>query len=345
MEKRNTDEYISRINKINELIDPVTYANFNLEFKKANITKSFFYQGFLERYFWCIQMYQSAKTFTDESFTRLTNDNYLNKYIDVELLKKNVLLPLIKVKNIEDDIWKSAYNSPESVEKIRNYFKEYIYSEININKMAYLSLQEFNNSLKNNYSPIVDMIRMSIKDGYLGNEDEKIIVSCLREIIYMLRVEKIELLKLLNDNRYKDEFIHIEEQKIIELSDNTLENKDLSFESLFVSSDYNKYLDLIINSDFKLLEKTENGKYKYIGNQRTQKGVIAAYFKTLKARGIINQSANRVQIAKVLSTQIENYSISGSSIDNKSGFYEDKFYPNIEYRLKQLASVSKPIND
>lgn len=326
MEKRNTDEYIRRINKINELIDPVTYANFNLEFKKANITKSFFYQGFLERYFWCIQMYQGAKTFTDESFTRLTNDDYLSKYIDVELLKENVLLPLIKVKNIEDDIWKSAYNSPEGVKKIRNYFKEYIYSEININKMAYLSLQEFNNSLKNNYSPIVDMIRMSIKDGYLGNEDEKIIVSCLREIIYMLRVEKIELLKLLNDN--------------------TLDNKDLTnFESLFGSSDYNKYLDLIIDSDFKLLEKTENGKYKYIGNQKTQKGAIAAYFKTLKARGIINQSANRVQIAKVLSTQIENYSISGSSIDNKSGFYEDKFYPNIEYRLKQLASVSKPIND
>jgi hypothetical protein len=104
-----------------------------------------------------------------------------------------------------------------------------------------------------------------------------------------------------------------------------------NFSEIFIVPDYEKYIEPLTKCKPQLLKK-EKGKYKFIGNQKTQRGCVAQWFKFLKNKGIINQSVNRDELAAVLSTEIENYSIDGSSIDNQSKTYTVKF----EKQLKEF---------
>lgn len=90
---------------------------------------------------------------------------------------------------------------------------------------------------------------------------------------------------------------------------------------VFTVTDWKKYVDAFTQCNPKLLNEV-NGVYQFIGNVKTQKGVIAAWFKFLKSKGIIDQSLNREVIAKTLSNEIQNYSIAASSVDNESNAYK-----------------------
>jgi len=102
-----------------------------------------------------------------------------------------------------------------------------------------------------------------------------------------------------------------------------------SFSDMFTITDWNKYLDALTECKPKLLKK-ENDNYTFIGNQKTQRGCIAQWFKYLKAKGIIYQTLNRQEIAKVLSNEIVNFSIVGSSIDNETEFYKTTIHKQLE---------------
>jgi len=93
---------------------------------------------------------------------------------------------------------------------------------------------------------------------------------------------------------------------------------------LFEVTDWQKYLEALTECEPKLL-KNDNGKYKFIGNDKIQRGIIATWFKALRAKGIINPSFNRYTIAEVLSREIIDYRIAGSSVDNKSELYKNTF--------------------
>jgi len=102
-----------------------------------------------------------------------------------------------------------------------------------------------------------------------------------------------------------------------------------SFSDMFTVTGWNKYLDALTECTPKLLKK-ENDNYTFIGNQKTQRGCIAQWFKYLKAKGIIYQTLNRQEIAKVLSNEIVNFSIVGSSIDNETEFYKTTIHKQLE---------------
>jgi hypothetical protein len=80
--------------------------------------------------------------------------------------------------------------------------------------------------------------------------------------------------------------------------------------------------------------KLENNVYTFIGNQKNQKGVVASWFKYLKTKGIIDQRINRDKIAAVLSSEIKNYNIVGSTLDNISETYNSQFSKQLEDLLK-----------
>jgi hypothetical protein len=94
-----------------------------------------------------------------------------------------------------------------------------------------------------------------------------------------------------------------------------------TFKDLFVRMGWEKYVNALVICEPPLLNK----KHEFIGNKKTQRGVVAAWFKDLKSKGVIDQSLNRDEIAQVLCTEIKNYSISGSSVNNRSLLYEKIF--------------------
>jgi hypothetical protein len=106
------------------------------------------------------------------------------------------------------------------------------------------------------------------------------------------------------------------------------------FNDIFTCQDWAKYIEVLIQCKPALLKK-ENNRYLFIGNAKTQKGCVAQWFKYLKAKGIINQSISRDDLAKVLMNEINNFRITGSSIDNQSNNYAKVF----EEQLKNLLSI------
>jgi hypothetical protein len=93
------------------------------------------------------------------------------------------------------------------------------------------------------------------------------------------------------------------------------------FNGIFKIANWEKYVDALVLCDPPLI----NSSYEFIGNTKKHRGVVSAWFKFLKSKGIVDQSLNRQELARLLTASIKNYSISPSSVDNKSGLYESHF--------------------
>ncbi len=106
-------------------------------------------------------------------------------------------------------------------------------------------------------------------------------------------------------------------------------NKFKSISDLFVNGDWVKYVDLLTTCTPQLLQRKGNA-YFFVGNESTQKGCIASYFKFLKASGVIKSTCNRFDMSEVLSREIKNYKVSPASIDNKSTLYRKVFATQLE---------------
>jgi hypothetical protein len=105
-----------------------------------------------------------------------------------------------------------------------------------------------------------------------------------------------------------------------------------SFDDIFTIRDWQKYVDALTLCNPALLKK-EDDKYLFIGNQKTQKSCIAQWFKFLKMKGFINQNIGRDDLAKVLTNEIDNFTVAGSSIDNQSNGYTNIFEPQLKKYL------------
>lgn len=103
-----------------------------------------------------------------------------------------------------------------------------------------------------------------------------------------------------------------------------------SLKDLFEGEIWEVYLDRLTECKPQLLTKGEY-KYKFVGNPKTQVGVVAAYFKYLKTKGILKQNLNRNSISEVLNDEIVNFKVSGSTIDNISNTYDKKFKKQLEF--------------
>lgn len=105
-------------------------------------------------------------------------------------------------------------------------------------------------------------------------------------------------------------------------------NKCLMLKDLFTVEKWQPYIDVLTKCEPKILEKTKTG-YKFVGKQKTEKGIVAGWAKYLKLKRIINVEISRDTIAATLSASIENFKIVGSSIDNRSTKYEKSFEPQL----------------
>lgn len=96
-----------------------------------------------------------------------------------------------------------------------------------------------------------------------------------------------------------------------------------SFKELF-TEDFTTHLDKLTTCTPALLKK-KGSTYTFSGHNYNHRGVIGAYFKALKSRGIVNSKANKFDIANVLNKELKNYHIDPSSVNNASSTYTKVF--------------------
>lgn len=103
----------------------------------------------------------------------------------------------------------------------------------------------------------------------------------------------------------------------------------IKFSDIFNDKKWAIHVDALTQCKPQLLKK-EKGKYKFVGNEKTEMGCVASYFKHLNVIGVLKPSLNRNDIARVLNAEIENYKIGGTSIENISKKYKSIFKHQLE---------------
>jgi hypothetical protein len=106
-----------------------------------------------------------------------------------------------------------------------------------------------------------------------------------------------------------------------------------SLESIFIKKPFSKYVDILTLCEPPLLENID-GKYRFIGNQKNQRGLVASWFKELKAKGIVSSHLSREELATILSREIEDYKIGESTIDSNPQKYKQLY----DKQLKDMLS-------
>lgn len=115
--------------------------------------------------------------------------------------------------------------------------------------------------------------------------------------------------------------------KVTETSE-VLQLKDLFTEQ---AGDWAQYFDVFTQTKPAILEQF-NDAYKFIGKKRGHTGVIAAFIKELKAKGIVKQNLDRVTIADILQREIGNFEINGSTLNTESDKYKE-YRPQISHLI------------
>lgn len=131
------------------------------------------------------------------------------------------------------------------------------------------------------------------------------------------------------------------EEKDLEEKKNTPVKNDLvqtGLQSLFIVKDWELYVDVLTKCKNPLLLK-ENNKYKFIGKNSGDRGIIASWFNYLKKEGKIAGSFLRDDIADILTKEILNYSISPSKVEDES-----KIFVRIKQSLINLLNISLSMN-
>ena len=119
------------------------------------------------------------------------------------------------------------------------------------------------------------------------------------------------------------------------ISETQAELKDL-----FFIENWMEYIDLLCDCEAPVL-KREGSVYTFIGNAKTESGIVAAFIQYLKNKGIVNSNFNRDAIADVLTHQIKNFKVSGPTITNVSRKYETHYQKHLEEEVKRLKDNKK----
>jgi hypothetical protein len=104
------------------------------------------------------------------------------------------------------------------------------------------------------------------------------------------------------------------------------------FSDIFASTDWNKYIEALQNTEPKLISEEK----EFIGKPRPHKGVICSYVKDLQTQNIIKYTVNRKQLSHVFNNEIKNLNLGsdGKTFDNISNAYRDNFKEQLVNLIK-----------
>lgn len=134
-------------------------------------------------------------------------------------------------------------------------------------------------------------------------------------------------------SKHIDTYLKTLSNEIVSKKSDSIEKRQ--FKDIFTKENYFEYIMVLTKCEPALLSY-DGTKFKFIGNKKTQRGVVGAWFKFLKSKGIIDVNINRDTLALVLSIEINEFSINGSSIDNESGTYTKTFEKQLNKLLDNI---------
>jgi hypothetical protein len=106
-----------------------------------------------------------------------------------------------------------------------------------------------------------------------------------------------------------------------------------TLKEIFTVENYAFYVNALCRCEPAILRE-EEGQWEFIGNVKTERGIVGQWFKFLKSIGVVSPSLNRDALAKILSSEIKNFSISGSNLDNVTDRFTKKFQRQLEALIK-----------
>lgn len=111
--------------------------------------------------------------------------------------------------------------------------------------------------------------------------------------------------------------------KEMEQAKDTKGKGPVSFEDIFVPSEWRKYIDALSKVDNPVL----SDNLEFIGKAKKHKGVVCSWIRELQTIGFIRKGFNRLQLSVVLNNEIKNLDLGkdGKTLENPSYEY-DKFY-------------------
>ena len=175
--------------------------------------------------------------------------------------------------------------------------------------------------------------------------EHEIVQALIFEIKYSCRKYNIDFLEICSDYNIAGKdfedvvYLGFDEEQA---EPTPPEKKESTLRGLFVedhAENWQRFFDCFTLTEPALLKKTE-GAYKFVGKPRGHIGIIGTLMQVLKVKGILKQNLDRDTIAKILSANIENYKIAGSSVTNTSDTYKDKFEDQFEDQLRELIDIS-----
>lgn len=234
----------------------------------------------------------------------------------------------------KDEFMSNFYNITS--EQSRNFYVDSTYDKLfKIREEKKKNLETYNIKGYNHLTVPI------LKELYCEAEIQISILPVLLNIIKDLRHSQSLNGKVNNDKILSNEIEFISfkqsENQLSQILTEQSEDKQVysSFSDIFNNDNWEKYIIPLTKCNPKLLEKV-GIKFKFIGNKKTQIGCVAGWFKFLKSKGIINQSASRDALANILTLEIENYKVSGATIDNISTTYKKIFQKQLEENLTNI---------
>ncbi len=333
MEKKNTDEYLGQILRIAQITNPIIYIEYEMPKANAsqedidcyNTSNQIRKNNYMTELVICSLMCERFRS-NSNRIPQIVLGTYSKfKYL-IDIVEK---FPFVTTTDIENEIWESTRSNIDKFYEIKNFYKKYIKANItgiipnadiyNVGKVVYGECC-YHTGVEKWYS-----------QGIFDKDECKFILFRLVFIIQILCKEY---------NSVRNLFTADTETELE--SNNQTKNKIEQFNTisdLFTKINYLDYLDILTQTEPPLLKRdTDTDSFTFIGSKTKQRGCIGAYFKYLKIMGIINQNANRDTIAKILSSDIRNFTINGASIDNQSKIYDTTFESQIK---NLLAMISK----
>jgi hypothetical protein len=157
---------------------------------------------------------------------------------------------------------------------------------------------------------------------------------------------KTQIQELLNGNR---NFLRNEIQERVEMGkikdskpkNNTTLGSSLNvakkskLDYIFKSKNDYKYIDVYTKLNPTLLE-IENERYRFVGNNDLERGVLGAWFCELRGKKLIKHLSDD-KLAQTLSSEIDNFTISRHSVKRQSGRYSHDFKDILEELLNQYS--------
>lgn len=167
------------------------------------------------------------------------------------------------------------------------------------------------------------------------NNPEKFIQKLKKHLLVIPKILKDEDILNEIENWINNSNISTQPKNNTSLGSSLNVAKKSKLDYIFKSKNDYKYIDVFTKLNPPLLE-IENERYRFVGNNDLERGVLGAWFCELREKKLIKHLSDD-KLAQTLSSEIDNFTISRHSVKRQSGRYSHDFKDILEELLNQYS--------